>query len=88
MGKLSARERERRQRQSLRDKSSPPGRHGFRIAEFCRRNAVGRSFVYGEIAAGRLKARKAGRVTLIFPEDEDEWRANLPRLVLGHQAYA
>lgn len=37
-----------------------------------------RSTVFAEIAAGRLKARKAGRRTLILRSDIDEWLSSLP----------
>ena len=66
----------------------PPIRRGFRISEFCQRNSVGRSFVYGEIAGGRLKAVKAGRVTIITAEAEQAWLDALPVLELGSQQAA
>ena len=50
----------------------------YTLDEFCRRHGVGRTFAYKEIAAGRLKIRKAGRRTLVLPEDAAEWRASLP----------
>jgi hypothetical protein len=50
----------------------------FSIPEFAKRNGVGQSKVYDEINAGRLRARKAGKRTLIFAEDERDWRAALP----------
>lgn len=72
----------RRDRQAERNQQveseGPPVRHGFRIAEFCRRNSVGRSFAYDQIAAGRLKAVKAGRITLITAEAERDWLEALP----------
>lgn len=49
----------------------------FSIERFNRRNSVGRSFTYGEIRAGRLKAVKAGRLTRITRQAEAEWRAAL-----------
>ena len=52
--------------------------HAYTIDDFCRLHRVGRTFTYQEIAAGRLKIRKAGRKTLIFPEDAAEWRESLP----------
>ncbi|MBS4005923.1 MAG: helix-turn-helix domain-containing protein [Afipia sp.] len=48
------------------------------IKDFCARNGICRSKVYQEIKAGRLKAVKVGRRTLILPEAEKEWRDSLP----------
>ena len=50
------------------------------IDAFCNRNGLGRSFVYGEIRAGNLIARKAGRRTLILPDDEARYLASLPAM--------
>lgn len=38
---------------------------------------VGRTTLYGEIAAGRLKARKIGRRTVILASDLNAWLASL-----------
>ncbi len=48
------------------------------IAAFCVRYGVSRTRVWGEISAGRLPARNAGRNTLISVEDGDKWFASLP----------
>ena len=50
------------------------------IPQFCRTYDIGRSKTYEEINAGRLKAKKFGRKTLIT--NADEWFANLPDLQL------
>lgn len=50
----------------------------FDISEFCKAFGVGRSFVYEELAAGRLKAKKIGRKNLITKADAEEWLASLP----------
>jgi hypothetical protein len=50
------------------------------IADFCRRNAIGITTAYAEIAAGRLIARKCRSRTIIALEDERLWRDSLPRL--------
>ena len=50
----------------------------FTVREFCHRYSVGKTFLYGEIGAGRLGARRAGRRTLIAAADAAEWFANLP----------
>lgn len=47
------------------------------IVAFCARYGVSRTRVWGEIAAGRIPARKAGRNTLISVEDGDKWFASL-----------
>lgn len=47
------------------------------IAAFVARYGVSRTRVFGEIKAGRLEARKAGRVTLIPVESADAWFASL-----------
>ena len=61
---------------------SPPHQNGRRLAysidEFCEKAGIGRSFVYQEIRAGRLKARKAGRRTLILRDDGERYLRDLP----------
>lgn len=52
----------------------------FSIPEFCRRYGIGRTNAYQEIAAGRLRAVKVGRRTLITQEAADAWLASLPEL--------
>lgn len=48
------------------------------ILEACREARVGRTTVFGEIRAGRLRAVKLGRRTLIRRTDFDAWLAALP----------
>lgn len=50
----------------------------YTIKDFCRAYGVGRTLVYSEMAAGRLRARKAGRRTLILKTDADAWLDALP----------
>jgi hypothetical protein len=50
------------------------------IKEFCKRNGVGVTSAYAEIADGKLIARKCRGRTLIALDDEREWRANLPKM--------
>ena len=50
----------------------------FTIDEFCKAHGIGRTLCYAEIAAGRLKIRKAGRRTLIMATDAAAWREALP----------
>ena len=47
------------------------------ITDFCRLCSVGRTFVYEEIAAGRLHACKAGRRTLIDVAEARRWLMSL-----------
>jgi hypothetical protein len=38
------------------------------------------SFLYRQIATGKLVARKCGRRTVIAPEDRSAWLSNLPKI--------
>jgi len=48
------------------------------IMDATRLSGVGRSTIFDEIKAGRLKARKAGRRTLILRDDLLAWLNTLP----------
>lgn len=50
----------------------------LRVAEACRRLAVGRSTFYELVAAGRLKLRKVGSASRIVEAELDAYIANLP----------
>ena len=50
------------------------------IEEAARRASVGRTFVYAEIKAGTLKARKLGRRTVILDSDLRSWLLAAPAL--------
>jgi len=67
-------ERERVRRDAQRRASS--------INEFGERNHICRETIYQQIRLKRLRARKVGKRTLIFPEDEQAWRDSLPILEL------
>jgi hypothetical protein len=54
------------------------GQCAFSIESFADAHEIGRSSVYEEIKAGRLKARKVRERTIITGEDAAEWRAKLP----------
>ena len=60
--------------------SALPQKRGFSIDSFCRTYGICRSLVYVEIREGRLRARKAGRRTVIALEDAEDWFAKLPRV--------
>jgi hypothetical protein len=53
------------------------------LNDFCRRNHVGRSFVYEQIRDGKLIAVKVGLRTYITYEAELAWRSALPKLTPG-----
>jgi excisionase family DNA binding protein len=48
------------------------------VEEAARRAGVGRGFLYQQISQGRLRARKAGRRTLIALTDLAAWLEALP----------
>ncbi|MEO3385106.1 DNA-binding protein [Mesorhizobium sp. CAU 1741] len=54
------------------------GKVAYRINEFCAAFGVGKSLVFEEIAAGRLRTKKAGRRTLIPARDASAWLEALP----------
>tara|TARA_B100000686_G_scaffold315138_1_gene361785 strand:+ start:2525 stop:2767 length:243 start_codon:yes stop_codon:yes gene_type:complete len=50
----------------------------YDINSFCKSFSIGRTKVYEEIKAGRLKAIKCGARTLIRAEDAEAWLLSLP----------
>jgi hypothetical protein len=50
------------------------------LSDFCRRYGIGRTKAYEEINAGRLKAKKNGRSTIITDEDAQAWLRGLPEM--------
>jgi len=50
------------------------------VSDFCQRYHVGRTKVYYEIGAGRLRAVKLGAKTLIMNRDAERWANSLPQL--------
>jgi hypothetical protein len=58
--------------------SSQAGGLALRVERFCEVYGVGRTKAFGEIRAGRLKARKVGRSTIIRAEDAKAWLDALP----------
>jgi excisionase family DNA binding protein len=48
------------------------------LPEFCERYNVGRTLAYEEINAGRLRARKVGKRTIISHDDAEDWLRSLP----------
>ena len=48
------------------------------VATFCDRYSIGRTSLYREVNAGRLKLRKFGSATRIARSDAEAWAASLP----------
>jgi excisionase family DNA binding protein len=48
------------------------------IGEFCSNYGIGRTKVYEELRAGRLRARKIGKRTIITEDDAEDWLRRLP----------
>jgi hypothetical protein len=48
------------------------------ILKFCERYGIGRTLAYAEIRANRLRARKAGKRTIITEDDAEDWLRHLP----------
>ncbi len=65
------------------DKRQPPPDKPLSIDEFCESIGCGRTYVYGEINAGRLIAHKFGRLTKILPSSREAWLKNLPKIDVG-----
>jgi excisionase family DNA binding protein len=55
-------------------------RRAMSIDEFCNQYGPGRTKCYEEISAGRLKAHKIGKRTVIIEDDAEDWLAKLPSL--------
>lgn len=53
------------------------------VADFCNRYRVGKTSLYREAAAGRIKLHKFGAATRIAIEDAEAWAANLPIIAGG-----
>ena len=52
----------------------------YDLDEFCEAHSVGKSKVYEEVAAGRLRVRKFGKKNLITAPDAEAWLNSLPVL--------
>jgi excisionase family DNA binding protein len=50
------------------------------VLEFCQRYGLGRTSAYQEIQAGRLRARKVGRRTIVTQDDAENWLRRLPAI--------
>jgi hypothetical protein len=76
----------RRTKRTVTQDAPPPGiaPQALKVPEFAKRNGIGLDKAYQEIRAGRLRAVKAGKRTLIFLEAEQAWRDSLPVLELRY----
>ena len=54
-------------------------KEAFTLSEFITRYSTSRATVYREMNAGRLKATKLGRRTLIAKAEAERWFADLPK---------
>lgn len=54
------------------------------LGECCCRYGIGHTSAYAEVAAGRPRAIKAGKRTLITADAAEAWLASLPVGQLGH----
>ncbi len=54
-------------------------RQDFTIDEVASATPCSRRFLEGQIAAGRLRAHKVGRKTLILREDWEQWLRSRPK---------
>lgn len=48
------------------------------VADFCSRYSIGKTSLYREASAGRIRLRKFGTATRIAREDAERWAASLP----------
>lgn len=48
------------------------------VTDFCARYGIGRSRFYEELNAGRIKAKKLGKKTLVPVAEAENWLKNLP----------
>jgi Helix-turn-helix domain len=65
---------------SERERQRRAWQRAMSVQAFCERYDIGRTKAYEEINAGRLKARKAGRRTIITSDDAEDWLSRLPAL--------
>jgi hypothetical protein len=65
---------------SERERRRSAWQRAMSVQAFCERYDIGRTKAYEEINAGRLKARKAGRRTIITADDAEDWLSRLPAL--------
>ena len=57
---------------------APIEKHGLTIHEACNYSGIGKTKLYEAINSGKLKARKAGKRTLILSDDLRDYLSSLP----------
>lgn len=50
----------------------------MKLGDVCATYSIGRTTLYREVAAGRIRLRKMGTATRIAREDMETWMAALP----------
>ena len=56
-------------------------KHGLSIHEACTFSGIGKTKLYEAINSGKLKARKAGKRTLILSDDLRDYLSSLPLML-------
>jgi excisionase family DNA binding protein len=59
-------------------------KHALTILEACAFSGIGKTKLYEAINSGTLKARKAGKRTLILSDDLREYLSSLPLIIKDH----
>jgi hypothetical protein len=75
---ISEKEQQRRAEQHRQSLELNRQKLAYTIPELVHDSGAGRSKIYEEIAAGRLKVRKLGKRTLILHGDAMTWLQSLP----------
>ena len=52
----------------------------YELSELTAAGFGSKTFIYSEIEAGRLRATKRGRRTIIFQDDLEAWRRSFPQM--------
>ena len=55
-----------------------PRKKAYSVNEFVSTSGLGKTYVYGLIKNGKLRAKKVGKRTIILDEDADNYLHNLP----------
>jgi hypothetical protein len=74
----SEKEQQRRAEQRRQSLGQNRQKLAYTIPELVHESGAGRSKIYEEIAAGRLKVRKLGKRTLVLHGDAMAWLQSLP----------
>jgi len=64
--------------ETIREQAADSARQVLSVEEFCRQYGIGKDRAFKEIRAGRLRAKKMGRRTLIPVTDAARWLEALP----------